>query len=325
MIEVGGIPATGSPAVFMLPLERVLEDRSFNIRIFYGDIDLLAVQLMTEGQHEPIKVRREDHQYFIVDGHRRQRAFARSRQLRIERSGEKYLVFEGDSVLREASGPAHRRFNPDLIQCRQVGPGEDESELFASQLIYNSGKPFTVLERMLFLSRLSRHGSYTKEQLALKTGFSRTHVANAQALHSADPRLLEYVREGRISQKLALRLLRSFSAEQQIGRIRSALAVAEKCQRDKILPKDLQWDDGAEPPAFAEASARLASADPGARGRPDPVRVRLRGLATRLEEAMRFPPNPSAEERLGTLALVQRYVIGKLSYARLEAFLLGRE
>ena len=228
-------------------------------------------------------------------------------------------MFEGDRLLREASGPVHRRFNPEQIQCRQVGPGEDEGELFASQLIYNSGKPFTLLERMIFVSRLSRHGSYTREQLALKTGFSRTHVANAQALHSADPRLLEYVREGRISQKLALRLLRSFSADQQIVRIRSALAVAEKCQRDKILPKDLQWEDAAE----TAAEPRPPRARPSARA--DPVRVRLRGLAVRLEEAMRFPPNPSAEERLSTLSLVQRYVVGKLSYARLEAFLLGRD
>ena len=104
MIDVGGLQAAASPAVFTLPLERVLEDRSFNIRIFYGDIDLLAVQLMTEGQHEPIKVRREGSQFFIVDGHRRQRAFARSRHLRIERSGAKHLVFEGDKLVLEING-----------------------------------------------------------------------------------------------------------------------------------------------------------------------------------------------------------------------------
>jgi len=36
-------------AEFTLPLERVLEDHNFNVRIFYGDIDQLAIQLMTEG------------------------------------------------------------------------------------------------------------------------------------------------------------------------------------------------------------------------------------------------------------------------------------
>jgi hypothetical protein len=123
------------------------------------------------------------------------------------------------------------------------------------------------------------------------------------------------VRDGRISQKLALRLLRSFSAEQQLGRIRAALEEAERSQRDKLLPKDFSWGAGAErAPVLAGSRARI-----------DPIRVRLRGLATRLEEAMRFPPNPSAQERLVTLALVQRYVAGKVSYARLEAFLLGRE
>ena len=57
----------------------------------------------------------------------------------------------------------------------------------------------------------------------------------------------------------------------------------------------------------------------------DPIRVRLRALSVRLEDAMRFPPNPAAKDRLGTLELIQRYAIGKLSYARLVAYLLGWE
>jgi ParB-like chromosome segregation protein Spo0J len=302
-------------AEFTLPLERVLEDRNFNVRLFYGDIDQLAIQLMTEGQHDPIKVRREQDQFFIVDGHRRQRAFARSRQLRIEQAEDKYFVFEGDRSLGEVSGPIHRSFNAESVHCRQVDPFRDRAELFCSQLIYNSGKPFTLLERMIFISRLSRNHFFTKEQLALKTGCSRTHIANAQALNAADPRLLDFVREGRISQKLALRLLKVFSSEDQIGRVQQALALAEKRNRDKVLPKDFQWDDKGEAGLVApDQTIRL-----------DPVRVRLRTLSFRLEDAMRFPPNPAAKDRLGTLELVQRYAIGKLSYARLVAYLLGWE
>ena len=77
--------------IFTLPPDRILEDRNFNIRIFYGDIDQLAVQLMTEGQLEPIKVRRQEEQFFVVDGHRRQRAFAAIRESKADEETELWL------------------------------------------------------------------------------------------------------------------------------------------------------------------------------------------------------------------------------------------
>jgi ParB-like chromosome segregation protein Spo0J len=302
-------------AMFALPLERILVDRNFNIRIFYGDIDQLAVQLMTEGQLEPIKVRQEGDQYFVVDGHRRQRAFARCRALRVERRGDKHVVLEGERPLRDAPGPLHRNFDAERVLCRVVDDSAAEAELFASQLSYNSGKPFTLLERMIFISRLSRQGAFTKDQLAVKTGFSRTYIANAQHLNAADPRLLDYVRDGRISQKLALRLLRTFPSDQQIAKVAAALTDAGRHSRDKVLPKDFDWGAKAAPAKPAEVGGSPV----------DPVRARMRHVVARLGEGARFAPNRAAHDRLETLLLIHRYATGKLSYARLEAHLLGRE
>lgn len=301
-----------SAAALSLPLEQVLADENFNVRVFFGDIDQLAVQLMTEGQLEPIKVRRDGERYFVVDGHRRHRAFHRARELRIEGADGRHVVFERDRPLREAPGPAHADFDPGRIRCRLVDPAASEAELFASQLFYNSGKPFTLLERMLFLSRLHRSGAYAQDQIALRTGFSRTHVANARSLNAADPRLLDYVRQGRVSQKLALRLLRSFPPADQLGQVEAAARRAGRHHRDKILPKDFSWGAPEAAPA-------------GARPRSDPVRARLHGLVARMGEAIRFPPNSVAQGRLETLVRVDRYALGKVSPADLEAFLLGRE
>jgi len=313
---------------FALSPDRIFEDQNFNIRLFFGDIDCLAIQLMTEGQREPIKVRQEGERFFVVDGHRRQRAFARSRSLRIATDGPKYLVFEGDSILREAPGPRCPDFDPDRIDCRLVEGSVTDEELFASQLIYNCGKPFTLLERMLFISRLGRRSGYTKEQLALKAGVSRTSVTNAQNLNSADPRLLDCVREGTISQKLALRLLRSFPAELQIAKVAAARAVAERHHRSKLLPKDFEWPgrggDGRTQPAEGETAANDGDPADG-EARVDRVRARLCALTVRLADAVRFAPNPVAQDRLGTLTLIHLYATGKLSYARLEAHLFGRE
>jgi hypothetical protein len=303
------------PATFTLPLDQILEDRNFAIRIFFGDIDQLAVQLMTEGQLEPLKVRRDGEQFFLVDGHRRRRAFARARQLRIERVGARHVVLEGNRPLREAAGPMQADFDPGRILCCLVESALREGELFASQLTYNCGKPYTLLERMIFLSRLTHLQAGSREDLALKTGFSRTHLANARNLHSADPRLLDYVREGRISQKLALRLLKVFPAEQQIVRVCEAMDDAGRHHRDKLLPKDFQWGG---PSGAGRAPA-------GDEPPVDPVRARLHDLSRRLGDVLRFAPNPVAADRLGTLQRVHRYAMGKLSLSRLEAHLLGRE
>jgi ParB-like chromosome segregation protein Spo0J len=301
-------------ATICLPLERILEDRNFNIRIFYGDLEQLAVELMTEGQHDPLKVRQSGGQYFVVDGHRRQRAFARSLALRIEQEEGRYMVYEGTRPVREAPGPVHGDYDPKRIRCRLVDPARCESDVFASQIAYNRGKPFTLLERMIFLARLLRQNGASHEQLAAQVGFSPSEIAAAVQLHPADPRLLEHVAEGRLSQKLALRVLRTFSAQEQLGRLEAARACAERQGRCKLSAKDFEWEDEGDD-AAEEEDANGA----------EPVRERLDDLVSRLEGAARFAPNSTAEDRLGTLLVIHNYAMGRVPYDRVEAHLLGRQ
>lgn len=310
-------------ALVQLALEEVYVDVNFNVRIFYGDIDGLALSLMTEGQREPIKVRRDGKRFLVVDGHRRHRAFERAGNLSILPKEGGFALCEDGRAIRPAPGPLSPRFDYHTILCRVVENDEAEPDVFASQLTYNSGKPFTLLERMIFLSRLAKlDHELTREQIALKTGFSRTYIANAQHLHAADPRLLEFVRDGRVSQKLALKLLRTFSADEQVARVSAAAGLAQRRNRDKILPKDIQWlgeaSSGGETdsaaPTRAETDVIL-----------DSVRARLSSVVHRLDGVERYAPNPVAVERLGTWRLIQQYAFGKVTYARLEAHLLARE
>jgi hypothetical protein len=303
-------------ATFRLPLARILEDRNFNIRIFYGDIDELAVSLMTEGQREPIKVRDEGGDFYVVDGHRRQRAFARALQLRIVPEEGKWLVYDDGQPLREAPGPLHLDYDAQNVICRLLDCGSGAGELFASQLVENAGKPFTFLERSLFLSRLLRQGGASADALALRIGFTPSQIAEARLLFAADPRLLDQVRLGRLSQRLALRLLRAHPAGDQMARLRAAWAAAEVHRRENLLPGDFNWtDDG------AVADGDEDEAD----GPADPVHARFNDLVTRLGDAAHAAPNPAAAERLATLLLIHRYANGQIGYERLEAHLLGRQ
>ena len=317
------MPTAPTPS-FTLPLETILEDKDFNIRIFYGDIDALAIQLMTQGQLEAIKVRRDkDKKYYVTNGHRRRRAFLRARELRIETVGDKHFVFEGtgkdERKLCEAPGPLHRNFTPDVMLCQLEDKNASEQELFKNQLNYGSGKPYTALEKLLFITRLRKSMGKTKEEVVRETGLSRTYVTNADSLKSADDRMLKMVSDGRVSQKLALRLLRTCTADEQMRKVTQAVKKASQRGRtdDKLLPKDFNWKDE-EPAAPLGKAGRKAL-------RKDPVRNRLRALMTRLKPQITRPPSKVARERLELLSSVDRYLSGNGSYVQLESFLLGRE
>lgn len=307
-------PRQPAGPAFTLPLERVLEDRNFSLRLLFGDLDALAVQLMAEGQREPIRVREDGGQFFVIDGHRRQRAFARSLQLRIVAEDGRHIAYDGVQPLRDAPGPVHPRYDPRQVLCELCDSATSREELFARQVLSNRGKPYTTLERSLFLSRLLRQGGDEQERFALRLGFSDCQIAQARELHAADPRLLDLVREGRVSPPLALRLLRSVPPQDQMERLKAARAEAEREHRDQLVAHDFAW---AEPADEAEA----APAQPAV----DPVHARLRDVVARLGDAVRFAPNRAAEDRLGTLLLIHRYAVGQVEYERLEAHLLGRQ
>jgi hypothetical protein len=168
---------------------------------------------------------------------------------------------------------------------------------------------------MIFVARLNRLAPASRDELALQTGLSRTYIANALQLNLADPRLLDYVREERVSQKLALRLLRVFPPAEQLTKLAAAVAAADLNCRSKILPKDIAW------PETALARPRSARSSPAV----DVVRARLHSAVSRLGRHFRFAPNSAARERLTTLMLIHEYAVGEVPYGRLEAHLLGRE
>src|SRR6185312_4989339 len=162
-------------------------------------------------------------------------------------------------------------------------------------------------------------GGRPAEALALKIGFSLADIAAARRLYAADPRLLEQVRLGRVSQKLALRILRTYAAVDQIVRIKAARIAAEALGRDQLLAEDFDWG-GAEEESEGRAEIDEESAVPA-----DPVHARLSELVARLGEVAHSPPNDAADDRLATLLLVYRYAIGQIGYNHLEAHLLGRQ
>jgi len=233
---------------------------------------------------------------------------------RIAAEDGKFIVYDGGQPLRDGPGPVHPDFDPRQVPCRLADPAATLEELFTSRLLGHRGKPFTLLERQVFLSRALRQGGRTTESLALKAGFSPAEIAGARQLNAADPRLLDQVRDGRISSQLVLRLLRTVPPPEQIVRLKVARAAADRDHREKLMARDFEWAESDE--ASAEEPIEVTA---------DPVHARLHELVARLGDTVRFAPNPASEERLGTLLMIHRYALGKIAYERLEAHLLGRQ
>ena len=149
------------------------EDQTFNLRIFYGDLDELAVRLITEGQREPITVWDEGGTYYVVDGHRRRRAFARALHLRIVAEDGKHLVYEGDRPLCEAPGPAHPAYEPADAPL-PAGGRRGAADLFASRLAHHPAASRSPASNAASFSRLLRQAAPRPNRWPLKSDFRRT-------------------------------------------------------------------------------------------------------------------------------------------------------
>jgi hypothetical protein len=216
-----------SPKNIYLRLDDLHVDAELNLRISYGDIDALAVRLMTRGLIEPLLVRRDGRQYVLVKGHRRRRAFLRSKELRIESVHGRHELFEGERKLGLAPGPLHPEFSTERIACQLVSGGSFDTDVLFTELTYNDGKPHTLLEKMLHVSRMLKREVTIPDAMAT-TGFSRSQIQAARSLHPADKRVLEMVESGKLSQQMALKLIKKLPPQDQLAMVETAFAVARR-------------------------------------------------------------------------------------------------
>ncbi len=179
----------------------------------------------------------------------------------------------------------------------------------------------TALKQLLF-SRRNIAGDFTLEQdsrrsIIASTGLSRTHVTNAEKLAAADPHVLRLLRRGVLSQKLALRLLRSFPRDRLLVELVRAEGRSIERGRNRILPKDIWW---------ARVTRGSLPTQHGLAGRAptDLSKVRLALFGSLVTAMAQKPLGRVARNRIAQAFQVQKFLVGKLPFECLEAFLLGR-
>jgi len=157
-------------------------DAMYNRREDYGDINQLKESIVENGVITPLVVyaNSDETRYTIISGHRRKEAI---RQL-IEEDG--YGDFQVPAIVEEVT---------------------DEKRTVARIIIDNDGKPMTALEEGSVFFTLSEMGLSLKK-IAEQCGRSDTTVSNYLLLFSADEKIKALIREGKMSVKAAVEMLR---------------------------------------------------------------------------------------------------------------------
>lgn len=212
-------------------IEDIHEEPGFNLRREGEDleasIDSLADYIAQGGIVPALEVRpRDGGGVFVVDGHRRRRAY-----LRAEQKG---------AAIRDANGE---------LWISVVGFTGNDADRVARIITSAEGRALSLLEVADGYKRLSAFG-WTPQQIADKVGKTRQHVDQALILANANSDVQSLVAEGNVSATSAIDAVRKHGdgAGKVLGGAVSAAKAAGKVKatsgaiQGKPLPRKLVTD-----------------------------------------------------------------------------------
>lgn len=173
-------------------------------------IERLALSIAEIGVQEPITVFWEDNAAWVTDGHCRLWAT----KLAIER---------GTDI--------------KSIPCKSEARGNDADRLF-SQIVRNSGKPFSAMENAKVYKRLLDLG-WQQTEIAKKAGVSNARVSQILDLLTMPEPIKKLVTNGQVSASLATKTLAEHNPQVATQVLQDAVATANAEGKAKALPKHL--------------------------------------------------------------------------------------
>lgn len=181
-------------------------------------VDTLAKSIMEIGQKTPIKVIYEDGKAFITDGESRYRAI----KIAIERGADIKIV---KAILEDKYS--------------------NEADHLFTQIVGNSGKPFTPLETAHVYKRLIDYG-WKEKEIAKKAGKTTVHVVESLKLLSAPAAITDLVKSGQVSATMAQQTIRAAKGDHQAATktLAKAVKVAKKAGKKKATARDAKAPAG---------------------------------------------------------------------------------
>lgn len=207
--------AQGRTDLFHMDPRKIVIRHGWNSRDFelpenQAHVDQLAESIREVGVKEPLAGYHEEGEFILTNGESRLRAVLK-------------LISEGHNVETVPVQPEPRHAT--------------EAEHVLSQIIRNSGKPFTPIENARVFARLIGLGM-TNRDIAAKVGMTPERVAQIAKLDSVTPTVREHIKKGEITSTLVQRIQsKAKDANEVEEQVVEAIKTAQADGKKKATPK----------------------------------------------------------------------------------------
>jgi ParB/RepB/Spo0J family partition protein len=198
-------------AYMMVEPKLIIADETKNPRTDYGDIEELMNSILENGIRNPLKGYQKHGKITLKDGHRRMRAV----KLALARGKKTEKV-------------------PVILEQRPM----NEEERTLEYIIFNDGKPLTMLEQSEVINRLLNFGWKTAD-VVKKTGKVRGYIENLILLTRVPMKVTHAIREGKISAHAVIQIMQAVKgdAAKAALEIEVAMKNATQAGKEKATPK----------------------------------------------------------------------------------------
>jgi ParB family transcriptional regulator, chromosome partitioning protein len=202
--------------LFRINPDLIVVKEGWNARDFddpdnQAHVEALALSIQEVGVKEPLTVYMEDGAPVLTNGESRWRA--------IQLLKSRGVIIATVPVQTEAKHSS-------------------DADRLASQIIRNSGRPFSVLEQSQVYVRLLDYGM-TEAQIAARAGVTTERIRQIVSLNAAPVATRKLVKEGRVSATVVQRVIAKSQTAQEVNdKVRAAVAKAESQGRKRAAPRD---------------------------------------------------------------------------------------
>jgi ParB/RepB/Spo0J family partition protein len=207
--------AQGRTDLFHMDPRKIVIRHGWNSRDFelpenQAHVDQLAESIREVGVKEPLAGYHEEGEFILTNGESRLRAVLK-------------LISEGHAVATVPVQPEPRHAT--------------ETDHILSQIIRNSGKPFTPIENARVFARLIGLGM-TNRDIAAKVGMTPERVAQIAKLDAVTPTVREHIKKGEITSTLVQRIQsKAKDANEVEEQVVEAIKTAQADGKTKATPK----------------------------------------------------------------------------------------
>lgn len=186
--------------------------RDFNDPLNQEHVEMLARSIAEVGVQEPLTVYWEDGKAWLSDGECRLRGAL--------------LAIERGSDLKTIPVKTENRY-------------ANEADRLFSQILRNSGKPFSQMEQAKVFKRLLDMG-WQQNDIATKAGLSASRISQVLDLLTMPEPIKQMVTNGQVSASMAQKAVAQHNPAAAVQILQDAVAVAESEGKQRALPKHVE-------------------------------------------------------------------------------------